>query len=423
MTPPSRIVIVTGLRLTELQKNVHGVYQRLRILVEAAASAASDVTILSIHQQAAETSRDLLAEEELRNSWGMTACVLSSPSRFPRSRSWLIEQLAGALDYRWAYSFRGINSDTSRSLLQEQLKRGAQAVVAHRLPFMEFVGPLVSDTPIIFDLDDIEHIALRRAASQEPSLRQRLVGFLTIPAVKRAEARSMARAQFTLVCSEHDKRLLDESLASQGSKVVVLPNTTAIRDRQQIPRDPVLLFVGVLSWHPNTEALNYFVENCWPSILERRPDARLLIVGKNPESLLWHSNPPIGVRFLGFVPDIAEIYAKARVVICPIQSGGGTRVKLVEAAAFGKPIVSTTIGAEGLAFRHGFEALLADTAPDFVESCIQVLGDDQLAEALSEASHAHAVARFSQTSAKELLARLMQPADGPKPPLRHKSNP
>ena len=106
----------------------------------------------------------------------------------------------------------------------------------------------------------------------------------------------------------------------------------------------------------------FFLEHVLPHIRNSRPDAEVWFVGAGADQLKSFSNSTPGVRFLGFVDDLAKVYQTARVVICPIRYGSGTRVKLIEAAAWGKPIVSTTIGAEGLNMSHQEHALFGDYA-------------------------------------------------------------
>lgn len=417
----SRLVLITELDFRGLESSVHGVFQRFRLLVSAAALVAGEVMIVRVGSGGATASRDDESEAKIREHWGVSVRVVALPLRLPPSRAWIVEQLIGALSFRWSRHFRGLASAANRSELRSIVAPDTLAVIAHKLPCMEFASHEVPGAvPIIFDLDDIEHVALERRADQLRSLRHRAFAYATIPSVRRAEARAIRKARHTLVCSESDKKLLDETLARGDGNVTVLPNTAEIRKRGELVREPVLLFVGALGWHPNSEAIEYFVANCWAGLRALVPGVRLLVAGKDPQSVSFHANPPSGVEFLGFVPDIAGAYAMSRVVICPIRSGGGTRVKLVEAAAFGKPIVSTSLGAEGLGFTHGAEALIADDAAGFVAGCARVLADDALAESLAANVHEFAVRRFSREGARQILVQLMHPPGREPPAAGHK---
>src|SRR5262249_250202 len=147
---------------------------------------------------------------------------------------------------------------------------------------------------------------------------------------------------------------------------------------------------------------------CWPRVRAAVPNATVRIVGRKPEEVPSHARPPAGAEFNGFVPDIDAVYRQARVVICPVLSGGGTRVKLVEAAAFGKPVVSTRIGAEGLDFQDGQHALLRDDADGFADACIQLLRDAALCERLACSTHAHAKQKFDRAAVLSRIRETMR---------------
>jgi glycosyltransferase involved in cell wall biosynthesis len=126
-------------------------------------------------------------------------------------------------------------------------------------------------------------------------------------------------------------------------------------------------------------AADHLIKNIWPAVLSSLPEARLLVAGAKPESLTSYTEKPRGVTFVGFVDDLAKLYEEVAVVCCPILSGAGTRIKILEAAAYGRPIVSTTIGAEGIELKNGEEILIRDDPKSFAEACIRLLTDKSLA--------------------------------------------
>jgi len=166
--------------------------------------------------------------------------------------------------------------------------------------------------------------------------------------------------------------------------VTVIPNAIDIHERQEIPNKPNLLFLGQMSYLPNTVAADYLISKIWPIILSAVPEAKLLIAGSNPDNIASFTARPPGVEFLGFVNDLGKLYQDTAVVCCPILSGGGTRIKILEAAAYGKPIVSTTIGAEGINLRDREEILLCDDPKSFAEACIRLMKDKDLAVKIGE---------------------------------------
>jgi polysaccharide biosynthesis protein PslH len=152
----------------------------------------------------------------------------------------------------------------------------------------------------------------------------------------------------------------------------------------------VLLFTGRMSYEPNADAVCYFAEQVLPLVRRECPQARLHIVGAAPPPRVsaLASN---AVVVHGQVADIRPYFATAEAVVVPIRTGGGTRLKLLEAAASGKAIVSTSLGAEGLAFAAGRDLLIADAPATFAAAIVAVLGDGALRDTLG--SHARARAR------------------------------
>jgi glycosyltransferase involved in cell wall biosynthesis len=128
----------------------------------------------------------------------------------------------------------------------------------------------------------------------------------------------------------------------------------------------------------------------------RRPGARLISAGPSADQLPSAGRGVPGVEFPGFVEDLPGLYAGSRVVCVPIRAGGGTRVKLIAAAAFGKPIVSTRMGAEGLAFVEGHEILLQDGTTEFAKGCIKLLRNDKLCERLGIAARPATLRRYDR---------------------------
>jgi glycosyltransferase involved in cell wall biosynthesis len=167
---------------------------------------------------------------------------------------------------------------------------------------------------------------------------------------------------------------------------MVIPNAIDIPEMQEIPDKPIVLFLGNMSYLPNIVAADYLISKIWPIILSAVPEAKLLIAGSNPDNIASFKASHTGVEFLGFVDNLDKLYKVVRVVCCPILSGGGTRIKILEAAAYGKPVVSTTIGAEGIDMRDGAEILLRDDPRYFADACIRLLNDKNYAEKIGQAA-------------------------------------
>ena len=147
---------------------------------------------------------------------------------------------------------------------------------------------------------------------------------------------------------------------------------------------PTMLFVGALDYEPNSDAVEWFVREVMPQILAQVPAARLRIVGRNPERVSWVDSQP-GVDLLGLVDDLAPELDSADVSIVPIRVGAGTRLKVLEALAHCIPLVTTSVGCEGIAVQHNTDALVADSAAEFAAACISLLSEGELRQSLSQA--------------------------------------
>lgn len=150
-------------------------------------------------------------------------------------------------------------------------------------------------------------------------------------------------------------------------------------------RDPHnLVFTGSMDWLPNDDAVRYFVKEVLPLVRQSVPDVTLTVVGRNPyPALLELSGRDPSVIVTGRVDDVRPFMERAAAYVVPIRIGGGTRLKIYEAMAMEKPVVSTTVGAEGLPVRDGRELLLADTPGAFAEAVVRVLRDEDFTRELA----------------------------------------
>jgi glycosyltransferase involved in cell wall biosynthesis len=222
----------------------------------------------------------------------------------------------------------------------------------------------------------------------------------------RFDARHFDDYDVLLAMSERDR---DEVAAMSTTRCEVIANgvdTRAIGAGDPAGRDPVAVFVGSFAYPPNAEALAWLLEDLWPRVLGGRPDARLVVVGRDVPPRL-QEGAPAGVTFAGFVPEMSAVYDEARAVLCPMRSGGGTRLKVLEGLATGLPLVSTTMGAEGVAVTDGADVLLADEPQAFADTVVRVLGDDALAARIGTGGRALALERYDWQAIGERLEAVL----------------
>lgn len=152
------------------------------------------------------------------------------------------------------------------------------------------------------------------------------------------------------------------------------------QDRDGISNRPEIVFTGSMDWLPNDDAVRWFLSKVLPRIQERLPEASFSIVGRNPSrSLVDHSGSQKGVTVTGTVPDVRPYLKDAQVYVVPIRVGGGTRLKIYEAMAMGLPVVSTSVGAEGLPLNDGEGIVIRDGPDDFADAVVDLLSDSDRA--------------------------------------------
>jgi glycosyltransferase involved in cell wall biosynthesis len=157
------------------------------------------------------------------------------------------------------------------------------------------------------------------------------------------------------------------------ARVSVYPNTVPLVPRPDPGDDLAVVFSGNLEYHPNIDAVRYFRTAIWPALRHRHPNLVWRLVGKNPHGVAnFAANDP-RIHLIGPVPDAVAELARSRIAVVPLRTGSGTRLKILEAWAAGLPVVSTTIGSEGLPAYHEKNLLLADSPADFAAAITRLL--------------------------------------------------
>jgi len=337
-------------------------------------------------------------QQELSAHWNAAINLCLCPQRpvHEEEPRWQ-RQLRPVVNFREQGTFYPTSTAQQVQALEQCLERRPDAIFCHRLesmtPLLQTRRPL---PPIFFDLDDVEHISFARQIRQPPTRLMTKLYYLQIPALWWGERQAMQRAVRTFVCSQLDQSYLSKRCGLDG--VVAIPNAVAIPPEQPPCPDPTLMLIGGYYYYPNLNAANFLIEQVWPLVRQARPDARLIIAGTQPENIRTYSTGAPGVEFTGFVEDLDALYQRSRIVCCPILSGGGTRVKMIEAAAYGKPIVATRIGAEGLAMEDGRDYLQRNHAESFARACIELLERDEWCHRLGASARQSAIQQYDRAN-------------------------
>jgi glycosyltransferase involved in cell wall biosynthesis len=211
--------------------------------------------------------------------------------------------------------------------------------------------------------------------------------------------RAVAKRSLTeIVCGPDDANFL-RRFVSPGMPVEVIPNGVDVdyfkpQGGRRDP-DPTIVFCGAMDYNPNIDALRWFFASMFEPLRQKVPNLKMLIVGKDPvpEIKAFQNRP--GVTVTGGIPDVRPYYERAWLQIVPLRIGGGTRLKIVESLAMRTPVVSTTIGAQGLHLRHGEDILLGDYPSAFVDLTASALTDHQLRAKLERTGFDTVHARLS----------------------------
>ncbi|MDR3764901.1 MAG: glycosyltransferase family 4 protein [Acidobacteriota bacterium] len=250
--------------------------------------------------------------------------------------------------------------------------------------------------PLVLNHHNCESAMLERRASLETNWLKRAV--LRHQAAKqvRLEQRWLGRVSLNLTVSAEDSRRLyaHESQAS----IAEVENGTDVEYFQPQPElleENTIVFAGSLRWYPNQSALMHFGRAIWPLLRQRRPEIRFIVAGQYPPEFLvkWAHNIP-GIEFVPNPLDIRPMIARGAVYVCPMLDGGGSRLKMLDAMAMGKAIVSTTMGAEGLRYEDGRHMRIADRPEDFAGAVLRLLEDRAQRCGLEEAARTHAVREY-----------------------------
>ena len=238
--------------------------------------------------------------------------------------------------------------------------------------------PLPRDVPIIADTHNVESDVLARTSMLAETLGRRIYSRFQAPSTFREERRCSLKADLLLATSDHDKTTFQRLM--NVPDIAVIPNGVDAREFRPIGgigEPGEILFTGLMSYYPNQQAIRWFLDEVFPKVRRAVPAARLTVAGADaPPWLLGRRSAAVVVS--GAVPDMRPYFQRARVVIAPLKLGGGTRVKILEAQAMERPVVSTSLGAEGLK-TEGSSIILADDADSFAAQVIRLLCDAALA--------------------------------------------
>lgn len=263
------------------------------------------------------------------------------------------------------------------------------------------------DCPLIFDNHNVEALLLQQQYRSLKARKGIVLEKIEVPRLKAIERDFIRQVDEVWLCSEDDADLL-ESWYGRVEKARVIPNGIDVRyydpvrlKQLNLPaglerQEKTLIFVASFSYGPNIEAARLLIDQIYPRLHKIHPDCRLLIVGKKPPSKLRESAQSYpNIIFTGTVPDVRPYLNLASVVVTPLLQGSGTRLKILEAFASGRPVVSTTKGVEGIKVKDGEHLLIRDEIDDFVAAIDRLWSQPDPAEKLAASAWELVKAEYS----------------------------
>jgi glycosyltransferase involved in cell wall biosynthesis len=234
-------------------------------------------------------------------------------------------------------------------------------------------------TPTVLFQHNVESSLWQRMASHESNPIKKFAFRIESAKMSSYERAALKYFHKVIAVSEHDRK---QMLAMDPScEITVVPTGVDTRKFSVAPpsttNPPRIVFSGSMDWEPNIDAVDYFCQRIWPGVLKEFPKAIFQIVGRNPHVKVQRLASE-SVRITGTVPSVTEYLRDASIVVVPLRVGGGTRLKIFEAMAMGKVVVSTSIGAEGLEVQSGRDLMLADDAATFIQAILLLLRNDEI---------------------------------------------
>jgi glycosyltransferase involved in cell wall biosynthesis len=302
----------------------------------------------------------------------------------------------------WKCRIRALRTEVSRLIAATKVDLCVADFLA-ATPNVPLTGPV----PVVLFAHNVEHMIWKRLSEGDVRPWQRLLLEVEWRKMRRAEARACARAAMTIAVSDVDRA----ALGAHAPSAIVRAIPTGVdlsyfATNGWRERPATLVFTGSMDWYPNEDAMIHFIDAILPRIRSEVPGVSLTVVGRNPTTRLRAAATSAGVRVTGTVDDVRPYLAEAAVCVVPLRIGGGTRLKIFEALAMSKAVVSTTIGAEGLPLTPGDHFIREDEPDAFARAVIGLLRDPARRTSLGQAGRDLVATRYSWPHvAREFEAR------------------
>ena len=345
---------------------------------------------------------------DLKNLFERVICIpleLSASKSFAEMRGYALRLLSSE-----PYGITKYCRPEVRRRLHALLKQETYDVILCDFMVAAGVIPWNWATPKILFTHNVEATIWRRHYQVAANPLWKAISWLEWRRMETLERRYLQLADQVLTVSEADRDAFAPFV--EAGKLTVIPTGVDLDYFQPLLVEEAansLVFIGSMDWLPNEDAILYFVDSIFPLIKQQCPEVSLEVVGRSPSRKLQAlAEREKSMRLTGRVEDVRPFVARCSMSIVPLRIGGGTRLKIFEAMAMSKAVVSTSVGAEGLPVRTGENILLADTPHDFAHCVVSLLRDPDARKRLGDSARTLVQEKYSWPRVAESFARTLQ---------------
>ncbi len=291
----------------------------------------------------------------------------------------LSKSLLGGSPFLIERDSRPAMTKTAKELLQKELFDVIHIDQVNMAQFILENNGHHTSSKTIFDAHNATWLILERMRTTAPALMKPIIA-LEAKKLRNYENQLVQKVDHVLTVTENDRQLLienpdDENLKSKFHVIPIAVNTLELRPVERKEGSNQILTIGSLNYPPNADGIRWFLRDIFPEIKKQKPEAALTIIGKNPPKDFFTLASPFrdAIQITGYVEDLTPYLEKSALMVVPVLAGGGMRVRILEAFSRGIPVVTTSIGLEGIAAENGRDVIVEDDPIEFANAVVALL--------------------------------------------------
>ncbi len=308
-----------------------------------------------------------------------------------------------------SYMVSRFDQSASRARLTEILQKQSfdKAIVdgVFMMPYADMIAS--KSIPIYLRSHNVEHKIWERFVASESSALKRSYFNIQANRLKRFELAQLNLIHGIMPITEVDSDWFNSQ--KKDLPTFTYPcGITPSKYPELLSKSPDVFHIGAMDWMPNVDGIRWFLKKVWPEVLKMDGQALFHLAGRDTDKLELH-DPQFGIFVEGKVPSSQKFYEQHGIFVVPLRSGSGMRIKVLEAMAYGKAIVSTSIGVEGIPFTHGTDGLIADTPQEFAKAVCRLIRDTDYRLQLGQNARKRALEQFNEQELASQLLNFMYP--------------